>query len=236
KLLCCLDFNDELVVHEQIRAELPDHMIPEKDRKRNLRFHLEAGLAERNDQRIDVHAFQESRPELIVDSVEGPYNAFRKLTIDQIRCAAIQFRVSHVVSRQILGLICVYRLLIRVIRVLRLFCQSDTHLGLRFSRNAAMPSWPSGETRRRAMRAALAASMATGPEAAWTLRTRALALAAAMGPALSRRSTWRCTAVSSAVASTTWWSRPMRRASCASKISALANQRRAWRGPMAVTT
>src|SRR5690606_3759112 len=65
--------------------------------------------------------------------------------------------------------------------------------GARLPRNAARPSWPSGETRSAAISAALSASSASAGPPAITRRTSCLAEAAATGPALSSRSSCACT-------------------------------------------
>ncbi|KAG1434437.1 hypothetical protein G6F57_019448 [Rhizopus arrhizus] len=113
---------------------------------------------------------------------------------------------------------------------------SVTQWGARLSRNAPRPSWPSAETRRRAISAALSRSSASRSWLSRTCRTSCLAVDEAIGPALSSRASWRSSASSRRSGSTSWWTRPMRRAVSASKCSPVANQRRAWRGPMASIT
>src|SRR6185437_12588864 len=98
---------------------------------------------------------------------------------------------------------------------------SSSHGGACFSRNADKPSWPSVDTRRRAISQAFSASTRSADSVVMpdVRSARSLASCCASGPPLARKCNW-----------------PSIASSSRSKISALTNSRRAWRSPMACTT
>src|SRR5205085_8607554 len=108
------------------------------------------------------------------------------------------------------------------------------HGGL-FSRNARMPSCPSGEARRVAIVSAVK-TRAASRDMPGTSATRRLQARRAAGPQAVTAETTSCTAASRCAAGATWWTSPMRSARAASKRSAVTQRARAWPGPILRST
>src|SRR5579883_202720 len=106
-----------------------------------------------------------------------------------------------------------------------------THAGLRFSRNALRPSWPSALTRSRAIVSvviARAPSWSRSP----TSRASILQARSAFGPPLKSSCTIPATAASSSSSGTTVCTRPISRARSGVKRSPVTKRRRAQDEPI----